>query len=255
MSALVSLRGVSVVLGGEGGTRALDGVDLELGASECVAVVGPSGAGKSTLGHTVLGLLPPGARFEGDLSLDGRELARAPEASWREIRGRMVAWVPQEPLTALTPVRTVGGQLREVLGGASSWKARATALLAELGLRDPAARLRSYPFELSGGERQRVLWALALASEPRLLVADEPTSALDPVRRAELLALLVALRARRPCALLITTHDLAVARALADRVVVLDHGRVVESGPAASTLAAPTSEVLRRLTDLEESPR
>jgi len=248
---LVSARGLTVRLG-EDGPALVDDLELELAPGGSLALVGPSGAGKSTIAHALLGLLPHPLRVTGSIRIDGVEVVGADPARLRNLRGRRIGLVSQEPLAALDPVRTIGGQLVECLRAhhalsAAQARERAVAALDELGVADPRARLRSYAFELSGGERQRVLVALALAGDPAVLVADEPSSALDPPRRDDLARLLVDARRRRGLALLLVSHDLHLVRALADEVVVVDGGRAVERGPASLVLASPTSAAAARL--------
>ncbi|WP_412517249.1 ATP-binding cassette domain-containing protein [Actinomadura madurae] len=225
--ALLSVRALGASYTRSGGA-ALRGVDLDVAAGECVAVLGPSGAGKTTLARCVTGLLPPES---GTVLLDGRPLAgtaaRRPPGQRRRI-----ALVFQDPDTSLNPAHTVGALLARpaALRGADG-AAEAIALLDEVGL--PRGHRHRRPAELSGGERQRVAIARALAARPHVLVCDEVTSALDPGTTAGICALLDAARARHGLALLVVTHDLAVARRLAHRVAVLDSGRIVRLGPAA----------------------
>ncbi len=250
MTALVSVRRLGVRL--PDGARLLEDVSFDLGPGEALAIVGRSGAGKTTLVHALCGLVPSGAALEGSLLVDGEELAGAPPDRWRRVRGRRIGLLPQEPLGALDPVRTVGAQLVETLRahhplGRRAARERARMTLDELGVAHAAGRLRAHAFELSGGERQRVALALALAGDPSLLVADEPTSALDRLLAREVVGLLEGLRARRGLALVVVTHDLELAAALRGPVLVIDGGRVVERTTAELLARAPASAPAQRL--------
>ncbi|MGW2464136.1 dipeptide ABC transporter ATP-binding protein [Streptomyces sp. NPDC001761] len=242
------------------GTRtAVDGLDLTAAPGRITAVVGESGSGKSTTAHAVIGLLPPGGRVEhGSVRLEGEELTGLSERAWRDVRGRRIGFVPQDPGVSLDPVKPVGRQVAEVLRvhhlatgrGAAQ---RAVDLLAAAGLPDPARRSRQYPHELSGGMRQRVLIAMATAARPRLLVADEPTSALDVTVQRQILDHLEALAADTGTAVLLITHDLGVVADRAQHVVVMSRARVVEAGPTREVLADPRHPYTRRL--LADVPR
>ncbi|MGW2033553.1 dipeptide ABC transporter ATP-binding protein [Streptomyces sp. NPDC001811] len=242
------------------GTRtAVDGLDLTAAPGRITAVVGESGSGKSTTAHAVIGLLPPGGRVEhGSVRLEGEELTGLSERAWRDVRGRRIGFVPQDPGVSLDPVKPVGRQVAEVLRvhhlatgrGAAQ---RAVDLLASAGLPDPARRSRQYPHELSGGMRQRVLIAMATAARPRLLVADEPTSALDVTVQRQILDHLEALAADTGTAVLLITHDLGVVADRAQHVVVMSRARVVEAGPTREVLADPRHPYTRRL--LADVPR
>ncbi|WP_051247885.1 ABC transporter ATP-binding protein [Inquilinus limosus] len=256
-AGLLSIRGLTVDYvsqdGGEGAAaRAVDGIDLDLMAGETLALVGESGSGKSTVALAPLGLLPPNTRTAGSIRLAGTELLGLAEEALRPIRGRRIGMVFQEPATCLNPVLTVGEQVREVLeahglGRGRAARARVAELLAEAGIPDPAARAGAYPHELSGGLRQRAMIAMALAADPELLIADEPTTALDVTIQAQILDLFRALRDRRGMAVLLVTHDLGVVAELADRVAVMQDGRVVETGPTRQVLDAPQHGYTRRL--------
>ncbi|MEW2511216.1 ABC transporter ATP-binding protein [Streptomyces sp. NPDC046870] len=242
------------------GTRtAVDGLDLTAAPGRITAVVGESGSGKSTTAHAVIGLLPPGGRVEhGSVRLEGEELTGLSERAWRDVRGRRIGFVPQDPGVSLDPVKPVGRQVAEVLRvhhlatgrGAAE---RAVDLLAGAGLPDPARRSRQYPHELSGGMRQRVLIAMATAARPRLLVADEPTSALDVTVQRHILDHLEALAADTGTAVLLITHDLGVVADRAQHVVVMSRAKVVEAGPTREVLADPRHPYTRRL--LADVPR
>ncbi|GAA3603257.1 dipeptide ABC transporter ATP-binding protein [Agrococcus terreus] len=230
---------------------AVESASLELARGEALALVGESGSGKSSIGRAVLGLQRGSTRVTGTVRLDGEDLLGMPEGRRRALRGAAIALVPQDPMAALDPLRRVGDQVAEVLrvhrlaAGAAA-RERALAALAEAGLPDPALAQR-YPHQLSGGQRQRVLIAAAIVAEPRLVVADEPTSALDVTVQRTILDRLQALTAERGTGLLLITHDLAVAAERADRIAVLDRGRIVEDGRARAVVAAPAHASTRAL--------
>ena len=254
MTGLLQVRGLEVDYRVAGGTlEAVRGIDLDVAAGEVVAVVGESGSGKSTLAQAVIGLLPAnGAVRAGSVALDGDELTGQSEKQLRRVRGARIGLVPQDPGVSLNPVQRIGTQVAEVLrthglADRRAAPARAVALLDRAGLPDAAVRAGQYPHELSGGMRQRALIAVALAADPALLIADEPTSALDATVARRILDHLDVLRAETGSALLLITHDLAVAADRADRIVVMSDGRIVEQGPAAEILAHPTEPYTRRL--------
>ena len=233
-------------------TWALAGVSLAVGENEVVALVGESGSGKSTVASAILGLCDPPAVVEGSIRLRGQDLP----SRIVELRGREVALLSQGAQSALCPVLTVGEQLMDVLRPTMSRRvahARAGELLTQVGL--PAALVSRFPHQLSGGMRQRVALAIALSRSPQLLVLDEPTTALDVVVQREILALLAELRRRRPFAMLFITHDLMLAFACAERVVVLQEGRVVEAGAVAAIRRQPahphTQALLAAIPTLE----
>ncbi|MFN3641565.1 MAG: ABC transporter ATP-binding protein [Gemmobacter sp.] len=231
---------------------ALRDATLRVAPGDRIGVVGESGSGKSMLGLAMMGMVPDAATVTGAVRLNGTDLAGAPEEVWRRHRARDVAMVFQEPMAALNPLRRIGDTVAEPLRlhqGLSRARARdkALALFEEVGIPDPAARLRQFPHELSGGQRQRVLIALALACDPAVLIADEPTTALDANVALRIIDLLVDLSDRRRMGLVFISHDLAaVARATA-RLVVLYGGAVVEEGPTEAVLAAPAHPYTRGL--------
>jgi oligopeptide/dipeptide ABC transporter ATP-binding protein len=239
---LLEVRDLSVAFGP---VQVVDGLSYAIRRGETLGLVGESGCGKSVSSLALLGLLPArGCRVEGSIRLDGRELTTLDPAGWRAVRGRRVAMVFQDPMTALNPLLTVERHLLEVLAlhkGLTGPAARAAALgwLDRVGIPDPAARLSAWPHELSGGMRQRVLIAMALAGEPDLLVADEPTTALDVTIQAQILDLLADLRRELSMAMLFITHDLGVVERVADRIAVLYAGRKAEEGPVSEVLRAP----------------
>jgi peptide/nickel transport system ATP-binding protein len=239
-------------------TEAVSGVDLDVRPGEVVALVGESGSGKSTIAHAVMGMLPPSATVvEGIIGFDGEELTRLSERGYRDLRGRKLGWVPQDPMVALNPSHRVGRLVAEPLlihGLASKAEARARAVeaLGRVGLNHPEMRAEQFPHELSGGMRQRALIAGALICGPSLIIADEPTTALDVTVQKRILDDIGALAASSGTAVLIITHDLAVAADRADRIVVLRHGKVVEAGSAQAVLGNPQDAYTRLL--LESAP-
>ncbi|MEH3106335.1 MAG: ATP-binding cassette domain-containing protein [Sphingomonas fennica] len=240
MSLLV-LRDLDVRYGDR---AALSGASLTVSPGEVVGLVGRSGSGKSTLALAALGLLPAGATVSGEVALAGVDVTTAAPLALGALRGGVAGLVFQEPLSALDPVMAIGRQVaaavtRHAPLGRGAARARAAALLAEVGLGDvPPGR---FPHELSGGQRQRVAIAIAIAGDPRLLIADEPTTALDPDARLAILALLGRLVAERGMALLIVSHDMALVRGIAHRIAVMAGGRIVEDRAAADLAAAPAT--------------
>ncbi|MDQ6679769.1 MAG: ATP-binding cassette domain-containing protein, partial [Pseudomonadota bacterium] len=231
---------------------AVKGVSFEIPANTTVALVGESGSGKSVTAMSILNLLPDNAERRGAIDFQGRDLLGAGAAELQALRGREIACVFQDPMTSLNPVFTVGQQIREPLEkhlglGGRAATARAEALLAEVGMPEPKRRLAAYPHELSGGQQQRVMIAMALACEPKLLIADEPTTALDVTIQRQILELLAALKARHRMSMLFISHDLGVVGEIADHVVVMRHGIVREQGPVDRIFAAPEDAYTRAL--------
>ncbi|OBF15595.1 ABC transporter ATP-binding protein [Mycobacterium kubicae] len=246
---LLSVQGLEVRFGTD--EPAVRGVNLTVGHGETVAVVGESGSGKSTTAAAVLGLLSPGGRItDGRVVYDGRDITAADRRVLRSIRGREIGYVPQDPMSNLNPVWKVGFQVREALranAGSREARRQAVELLAEAGMPDPATQAARYPHQLSGGMCQRALIAIGLAGRPRLLIADEPTSALDVTVQRQVLDHLQHLTDELGTALLLITHDLALAAERAESVVVMHRGSIVESGVAQQILTDPQHEYTRRL--------
>ncbi len=242
-----------LVIGFAGAAPVVDHVSLRLDAGETLALVGESGSGKSLTALAILQLLPPGATARGRILLDGQDMLAAPPATLQRARGGTAGMIFQEPMTSLNPLHRIGRQVGEALAlhGRRPAPPAIAALLARVGFPDAASRLQSFPHQLSGGQRQRVMIAMALANDPKLLIADEPTTALDVTIQAGILELLAAERARRGLALLLISHDLNVVRRVADRVAVMKDGRIVEQGPAATLFADPRHPYTRMLLDAE----
>jgi microcin C transport system ATP-binding protein len=237
---------------------AVEGVSFSVARGETLAIVGESGSGKSVSALSVLQLLPyPAARHpSGSIKFKGHELMNAGETALRKIRGNRIAMIFQEPLTALNPLHTVEKQINEVLLIHKGWtreraRVRTLELLNLVGIRKPEKRLGAFPHELSGGQRQRVMIAMALANEPELLIADEPTTAVDVTIQAQILKLLKELQTKFGMGLLLITHDLGMVRHFADRVAVMQKGRIVETGAVASVFAAPQHAYTKRLIGSE----
>ena len=234
---------------------AVEGVDFDLMPGQMLCIVGESGSGKSMSANAVMGLLAEGLSVQkGRIMFEGRDLTALSDDQMRTLRGRRIGMIFQEPLSALNPLMPVGLQIEEVFQahGALSpaqRRARVLELLAEVGLPDPASMARAYPFQLSGGQRQRVVIAIALALEPAILIADEPTTALDVTTQAQILALLDDLRRRHDMGVIFITHDLSVVADIADRVLVMEKGRIVEEGPADQVLLHPRHPYTRALLD------
>ena len=262
-SPLLSVRDLSVAFT-QGGrtTTAVDHISFDIARGETVALVGESGSGKSVSALSVLKLLPyPAASHpSGQILLDGQDLLAMNEDALRKVRGNRVTMIFQEPMTSLNPLHTIEQQIGEILSlhrGMRERQARARTLelLAEVGIRDPESRLGAYPHQLSGGQRQRVMIAMALANEPELLIADEPTTALDVTVQAQILELLGELKKRNGMSMLFITHDLGIVRKIADRVCVMTHGHIVETGPTAELFANPQHDYTRHLLAAEPKGR
>lgn len=263
--ALLTVRNLAVNFDTrQGVVAAVKGVDLTVRSGEVVCLVGESGSGKSVTGFSLMGLVDPPGRVTADaLRFDGLDLMRASDREKDALRGKDISMVFQEPMTALNPGRTVGDQIAEVIriheqaGREQAWN-RAVDLLQRVGIREPAQRAKAYPHELSGGMRQRVMIAIACALRPKLIIADEPTTALDVTVQAQVLELLFALQAQTGAAVLFITHDLGVVAEIADRVVVMQAGRVVEEGDVRQIFERPrqayTQALLAAVPDVD-APR
>ena len=246
-SHLLQIRGLKTHFAtDEGMVHAVDGVDLHVDAGETLGIVGESGCGKSVTALSVMRLLaiPPARIVAGEILWQGRDLLRLDMDAMRSIRAREIAMVFQEPMTSLNPVYSVGEQIAEVLRlhdklGRRAALDRAVEMLRLVRIPDPERRIAAYPHQFSGGMRQRVMIAMALACNPKLLIADEPTTALDVTVQAQILELLDDLRAETGMGLLLITHDLGVVAETADRVAVMYAGRIVETGPTGAVLSSP----------------
>jgi oligopeptide/dipeptide ABC transporter ATP-binding protein len=258
--SLLDVDGLRVALPGANGLLTIvDGVDYHVEPGEVFGVAGESGSGKTMSMLALLGVLPEGAVVEGSVRFDGRDLLSLSPSRRRELAGRDLAMVFQDPMTSLHPMLTVGRQMTEHvrlhLGfDRSAAERRALELLEEVRIPDAAAALRAYPHQFSGGMRQRIAIAIALACRPKLLIADEPTTALDVTVQAGILRLLDRLRAENDLAVILITHDLGVMSAIADRVSIFYAGRVVESGSREDVLQRPRHPYTRSLLDALPHP-
>ena len=251
---LLRVRDLNVSYSTAGGdVPAVQGVSLEVHPGQMTAIVGESGSGKTTSAMAAIGLLPSNATIDaGTITFDGRDITSLRRRQWRELRGRRIGLIPQDPNNSLNPVQTIGASVEEGMrihkvGTAAERKAKALELLERVGIDDPARRYHQYPHELSGGMKQRVLIAAAVALEPDLIIADEPTSALDVTVQKIILDLLDDMRAELGMGILFITHDLAVAGDRADRVVVMESGQLREEGLAATVLTNPRHDYTKRL--------
>ncbi len=228
-----------------GKRTALDGVSFSIAPGEVLGVVGESGAGKSITGLAVIRLLePPGRISSGEIRLEGRRIDNLPHEEMRQLRGRRIGVIFQDPLTSLNPLYTIGRQIEETILthlplSRTDARNRAIALLKEVGIPAPEARYEHYPHQFSGGMRQRVVIALALAAEPKLLIADEPTTALDVSIQAQIIALIKRVARDRGAAVMLITHDMGVIAETAQRVAVMYAGRIIEVGAAHDVIHAP----------------
>ena len=253
-SSILTVDGLSVRLpAGADRTHAISEISLSIAENEIVCIVGESGSGKSMMASAIMRLLPEGVTLDGGrILLEGHDLCAASAAEMRGIRGASIAMVFQEPMTALNPLRTIGDQVGEVFEihtdlAKAQIKSRVLSLLSDVHIQDPANAAKAYPHELSGGQRQRAMIAMALALDPKLLIADEPTTALDATTQAQILKLIRELQQRRRTAVLFITHDFGVVAEIADRVVVMQHGVVVEQGVAEDILRNPQHAYTRQL--------
>jgi peptide/nickel transport system ATP-binding protein len=254
---LLSIQDLSIVLPSSGDrSYAVDRLTLDIAENEIVCLVGESGSGKSMTAHAILGLLPPRVKLDSKsrVLLEGTDLTRLDAPAMRKLRGERIAMVFQEPMSALNPLQRIGAQVAEALQlhnaaglSASAIEERCIAIIEAVGLPAPRQIVRSYPFQLSGGQRQRVMIAMALLNNPRLLLADEPTTALDVTTQRQILDLMQSLQAERRMGVLFITHDFGVVADIADRVVVMRHGRVVEQGTRDEVLRNPQHDYTRAL--------
>jgi peptide/nickel transport system ATP-binding protein len=246
-AALLEVRHLKVEFPGRRGTLlALDDISFDIAPGEILGVVGESGAGKSLTGAAIIGLLdPPGRVASGEIRFDGRRIDNLPYEEMRKMRGRQIGAIFQDPLTSLNPLYTIGRQLTETIlahlpVSAEEARRRAIRLLEETGIQAAEQRIDQYPHQFSGGMRQRVVIALALAAEPKLIVADEPTTALDVSIQAQIISLLKRLCRDHGAAVMLVTHDMGVIAETCDRVAVMYAGRIAEIGPVHDVIHSPT---------------
>lgn len=251
---VLSVRNLTVNLpGGMERRHAVKNISFDLPRGQILCVIGESGSGKSVTANAVMGLLPSVIRVSsGEIMFEGRDLLQEDAAGLRKLRGRVVSMIFQDPLSALNPLMTVGDQVTEVMavhgeGTPQSREARALELLEEVGLPDPQVMMHQYPFRLSGGQRQRVMIAMALALEPTILIADEPTTALDVTTQAQILELIRDIQRRKGMSVLFITHDFGVVAEIADRVIVMEKGFIVEQGSADAVFNTPQHPYTQRL--------
>ena len=252
--ALLKIRNLTVTFDTSAGPfKAVDGIDMQIAPREVLAIVGESGSGKSVAMLAVMGLLPPTATVTADeMTFNGQDLLTMPATAKRRIIGREISMIFQEPMASLNPCFTVGFQLQEVLRehlglSRAAAHARAVDLFAAVGIPDPAERLQSYPHQMSGGQCQRVMIAIAIACNPKLLIADEPTTALDVTIQKQILDLLCELQVTQNMALIMITHDMGVVAETADRVIVQYQGRKMEEADVLSLFSAPQNPYTRAL--------
>jgi peptide/nickel transport system ATP-binding protein len=251
---LLEINNLTITFGSH---TAVDGISLKIHAGQTLGLVGESGSGKSATSLAILRLLAPDANLSGSIRFDGHELLTLPEPAMRRHRGRDIAMIFQEPMTALNPVMPIGAQIAEAVEahhpGLSRREVRTRVLEAmrQVALPSPESRYRDYPHQFSGGQRQRILIAMALVNQPRLLIADEPTTALDVTVQAQILALLRDLRDQHNLAMLFISHDLAVVAQACnqqqDQIAVMQHGRIVEQAPARGLFLTPQHPYTRQL--------
>ena len=259
--AVLAVRGLGIEFRtGRASVRPVDDVSFSVAAGQTLAILGESGSGKSLTALAIMGLVSGRAKLDGQILLEGEDLLRSGEARLRDLRGRRLGMIFQDPMSALNPVLTIGRQIGEVLRrhtrtGRAAVRPRGVQILRDVGITDPERLYAAYPHELSGGMCQRVMIAMAIACAPVLLIADEPTTALDVTVQRQILDLLADLRLRNGTAVLLITHDIGVVIECADHVAVMYAGRIVEEAPVASLFAAPahpyTRGLLRAMPTLE----
>jgi peptide/nickel transport system ATP-binding protein len=248
--ALLHVANLSIDFGGR---VAVDSITCEIALGGTLGLVGESGSGKSASSLAILRLLPPSATVKGTIAFGGDDLLALSEREMRRRRGREIAMIFQEPMTALNPVMPVGEQISEAVRAhhpelsRTEVRNRVLESMHEVALPEPERRLSDYPHQFSGGQRQRILIAMAIVNRPRLLIADEPTTALDVTVQAQILALLNRLRKTHNLSMLFISHDLAVVSQVADHVAVMQHGRIVEQASAARIFGAPQHPYTQRL--------
>ena len=259
MTALLEVKDLRVRFRQDGAvTEAVKGVSFAVERGETGALVGESGSGKSVSALSTVSLLGDSAEISGSVTYDGQQMIGADESVLRQVRGNDISFIFQEPMTSLNPLHTIEKQLGESLAlhqglaGAAA-RARILELLEQVGIQDAETRIGSYPHQLSGGQRQRVMIAMALANEPDVLIADEPTTALDVTIQAQILDLLKELKDRLGMGLLFITHDLGIVRRIADRVCVMQHGEIVETGPTGEIFDTPRHPYTVKLLGAEPS--
>jgi microcin C transport system ATP-binding protein len=252
--SLVSVQNLSVTFqSGDTKVDVVRDLSFDIAQGQFVAIVGESGSGKSVTAQAIMRLLPSSTHISGQIQCDGEELTTLPESAMQRIRGKRIGMIFQEPMSALNPLHTIGRQIDEMLLthqpdlSKSARLERLHGLLDDVGLEDFKTRLNAYPHQLSGGERQRVMIAMAMANNPELLIADEPTTALDVTLQAQILALLKKLQKARKLSVLMITHDLTIVQHLADRVIVMQHGTLVESGQTQNVFDAPKQAHTKQL--------
>jgi peptide/nickel transport system ATP-binding protein len=253
-SPLLEVNGLTIAFGSH---TAVHGINFSLAAGQTLGLVGESGSGKSATSLALLRLLPPTATIGGSITFAGNDLLALPEPAMRRHRGRDIAMIFQEPMTALNPVMPVGAQIAEAVQAhhpelsRKSIQSKVHEAMHQVGLPDPERRARDYPHQFSGGQRQRILIAQAIVNRPRLLIADEPTTALDVTVQAQILALLADLRTTHDLAMLFISHDLAVVAQACnqpgDCIAVMQHGRIIEQAPAYDLFHAPRHPYTQRL--------
>lgn len=254
MDIQLEVRGLKTYFFGRRGvTHAVDEVSFSVGKGETVGIVGESGCGKSVTGLSIMGLVPPPGRIiSGDIIFEGRSLPDLTEKQMERVRGREISMVFQDPMTSLNPVLNIEAQLTEGLRfhlglRGSLARERALELLEAAGIADPSRRLKEYPHQLSGGMRQRIMIAMALACNPKLLIADEPTTALDVTIQAQILELLASLRAESDMSMILITHDLGIVAGATDKVIVMYAGKIVEQAPTLDLFEDPRHPYTRAL--------
>jgi len=253
MTSLLSVNNLGVKFQSDGSeVIAVDGIDFEINKGEVLALVGESGSGKSVSALSILSLLPNNADVSGSIKLQGNELLGISHKELKSVRGSEVSFIFQEPMTSLNPLHTIEKQLREAVelhsaAYFSNISEYIVELLTRVGIDCPRQRLSAYPHQLSGGQRQRVMIAMALANNPKILIADEPTTALDVTIESQILDLLVDLRKDTEMGILFITHDLGLVKRLANRVCVMKNGKIVEDGLVSEVFEKPSHPYTRKL--------